>query len=153
MRRQGDAGQRLCPEQVRRPVVSVRQWLLGRPLDRSGCVQRRTPAVTWRLRGRRASSARRDQRCRGSRRGEPRLVPIPAGFRPHVRIPDGYRTGVRGRSAGYAWYSDCCGLRSAITHILGDAAMETTDLTTKILQNIRDDITKLEARLEGKIDK
>jgi len=37
--------------------------------------------------------------------------------------------------------------------------METTDLTTKILQNIRDDITKLEgkidtleAKLEGKID-
>jgi chromosome segregation ATPase len=31
--------------------------------------------------------------------------------------------------------------------------METTDLTTKILQNIRDDITKLEAKLDGKIDK
>jgi len=30
--------------------------------------------------------------------------------------------------------------------------METTDLTTKILQNIRDDITELEAKLDGKID-
>jgi len=31
--------------------------------------------------------------------------------------------------------------------------METTDLTTKILQNIRDDITRLEAKLDAKIDK
>ncbi len=31
--------------------------------------------------------------------------------------------------------------------------METTDLTTKILQNIRDDMTKLEAKLDGRIDK
>jgi len=30
--------------------------------------------------------------------------------------------------------------------------METTDLTTKILQNIREDITELEAKLDGKID-
>lgn len=30
--------------------------------------------------------------------------------------------------------------------------METTDLTTKILQNIRDDITRLEAKIDGKID-
>ena len=31
--------------------------------------------------------------------------------------------------------------------------METTDLTTKILQNIRDDITKLETKLDARIDK
>jgi chromosome segregation ATPase len=31
--------------------------------------------------------------------------------------------------------------------------METTDLTTKILQNIRDDIARLEATVDGKIDR
>jgi low affinity Fe/Cu permease len=44
-------------------------------------------------------------------------------------------------------------MRSGITGTLGDATMETTDLTITILQNIRADITKLEARLDARIDR